>query len=76
MDDIKARKFSLMEKLIAVSDEQVIQYLEQIFAEIEQEHLTSNEIEGVKEALEQAKNGEVYSEKAVRNRFAQWLKQQ
>lgn len=31
--------------------------------------LTQDEIEGVKEALEQAKNGEVYSEEEIKNRF-------
>jgi hypothetical protein len=31
--------------------------------------LTQDEIEGVKEALEQAKNGEVYSEEEIKNKF-------
>ena len=74
MKDLKARKFMLMEKLISVSDEQIIQYLEQFFKGLEQEEqsfppLTPEEIEGVKEAMEQAKNGEVYSEEEVKKMF-------
>lgn len=75
MKDIKSRKFTLVEKLISVSDEQIIQYLEQFFKKLEQEDeqklppLTPEEIAGVKQAMEQAKNGEVYSEEEVKKMF-------
>ena len=72
---IHARQIALAQKLFSLKNEEYIKYLEQIFADFEQEKaqilppLTQEEIEGVKEALEQAKNGELYSEEEIKKKF-------
>ena len=63
-----------MEKIFSLTDEQILKSIDQFIKKLEKEEqefpsLTPEEIEGVKEALEQAKNGEVYSEEDIKNKF-------
>lgn len=74
MNDIRVMKFTLMEKILSLSDEQILKSIDLFIKKLEQDEqefppLTQDEIEGVKEALEQAKNGEVYSEEEIKNKF-------
>ena len=72
---IHARQIALAQKLFSLKNEEYIKYLEQIFAGFEKGDnqelppLTQDEIDGVKEALEQAKNGELYSEEEIKKKF-------
>lgn len=79
MMSIEARKLAVIEFLLGLTDEKIIKKFEALATiqnQTSQEQkaqefppLTQQEIEGVKEALEQAKNGEVYSEEEIKNKF-------
>ncbi|WP_052600340.1 hypothetical protein [Aureispira sp. CCB-QB1] len=59
-DTLLQRVSDFLDGILAASDSKKIEELPP---------LTQDEIEGVKEALEQAKNGEVYSEEEIKNKF-------
>ena len=62
---------SKLQQLDQTLIQRVSDFVDGIFAAKEQEFppLSKEEVEGVKEALEQAKNGELYSEEEIKKMF-------
>ncbi|RHR60842.1 hypothetical protein [Parabacteroides sp. AF17-28] len=74
MTYIELKKQNLIERLNAISDESLLDDIEQLLNERETVlHFSPELKDKIDKALEQMQNGEVYTDKEMKKRFAKWL---
>ncbi len=74
MTYIELKKQNLIERLNAISDESLLDDIEQLLNERETVLHFSPELKGnIDKALEQMRNGEIYSEEEMDKFFDKWL---